>query len=118
MPNIAEVSPATAPASNVGPAVESAPAQPRALLPARATFRIKGIAADSVYIDGGSNSGLQVGMRLIVHDSGAGSNKNNPVPDTFVAELRILAVATTSAIAEVREAKRSLKRGDLAVLTP
>jgi hypothetical protein len=118
MPNIAEVSPATAPASNVGPAVESAPAQPRALLPARATFRIKGIAADSVYIDGGSNSGLQVGMRLIVHDSAAGSNKNNPVPDTFVAELRILAVATTSAIAEVREAKRSLKRGDLAVLTP
>jgi hypothetical protein len=118
MPNIAEVSPATAPASNVGPAVESAPAQPRALLPARATFRIKGIAADSVYIDGGSNSGLQVGMRLIVHDSAAGSNKNNPVPDTFVAELRILAVATTSAIAEVREAKRSLKRGDLTVLTP
>ena len=117
-PNIAEVSSATAPASNVGPAVESAPAQPRTLLPARATFRIKGIAADSVYIDGGSNSGLQVGMRLIVHDSAAGSNKNNPVPDTFVAELRILAVATTSAIAEVREAKRSLKRGDLAVLTP
>src|SRR6266436_3167498 len=46
-PNIAEVSPTTGPESNFAPAVE-APAQPRVLLPARVTFRVKGIAADSV----------------------------------------------------------------------
>jgi hypothetical protein len=116
-PHIAEVSPATGLESNFAPAAE-APAQPRVSLPARVTFKVKGIAADSVYIDGGANSGLQVGMRLIVHDPGTRSNKSDPGRDSFVAELHILAVATTSAVAEVRDAKRSLRRGDLAMLTP
>lgn len=116
--NIAVASPTISAESNVAPAVEAAPSQSRALLPARATFKIKGIAADSVYIDGGSNSGLQVGMRLIVREPGARSNQSTPDRDAFVAELRILAVATTSAVAEVQEAKRAVRRGDLAVLTP
>ena len=115
--NIAEVSPTTGP-ENFAPAVERAPAQPHPLPTARVTFKVKGIAADSVYIDGGSNSGLQVGMRLIVHEPGTPSNQGAPNRDAFVAELRILAVASTSAIAEVREAKRTLQRGDLAMLTP
>jgi hypothetical protein len=115
--SMAEVSPATGP-ENFAPAVEPAPAQPHPLPTARVTFKIKGIATDSVYIDGGSNSGLQVGMRLIVRDSGTNSNQSAPNRDAFVAELRILAVASTSAVAEVREAKRTLRRGDLAVLTP
>jgi len=114
----AEVSPTISAESNFVPAVEEAPAQPHASLPARATFKIKGIAADSVYIDGGSNSGLQAGMRLIVRDRGGRSNQSAPDRDAFVAELRILAVATASAVAEVREAKRAVRRGDLAVLTP
>jgi AMIN domain len=116
--NIAEVPPTISGESNFVPAVEEAPAQPRASLPARATFKVKGIAADSVYIDGGSNSGLQSGMRLIVRDPGGRSNESAPDRDAFVAELRILAVATASAVAEVREAKRPVRRGDLAVLTP
>ena len=115
--NIAEVSPTTGP-ENFAPAVERAPAQPHPLPTARVTFQVKGIAADSVYIDGGSNSGLQVGMRLIVHEPGTPSNQGAPNRDAFVAELRILAVASTSAVAEVHEAKRTLRRGDLAMLTP
>jgi len=115
--NIAEVSPTAGP-ENFAPAVERAPAQPHPLPTARVTFQVKGIAADSVYIDGGSNSGLQVGMRLIVHEPGTPSNQGAPNRDAFVAELRILAVASTSAVAEVREAKRTLRRGDLAMLTP
>ena len=115
--SMAEVSPATGP-ENFAPAVEPAPAQPHPLPTARVTFKIKGIATDSVYIDGGSNSGLQVGMRLIVRDPGTYSNQSAPNHDGFVAELRILAVASTSAVAEVHEAKRTLRRGDLAVLTP
>src|SRR5580765_6343235 len=99
----ADVSPTISAESNFVPAVEEAPAQPRASLPARATFKIKGIAADSVYIDGGSNSGLQAGMRLIVGDPGGRWNQSTPDRDGFVAELRILAVATASAVAEVRE---------------
>ena len=116
--NIAEVSPTIGAGANFAPAVEAAPAQTRALIPARATFKIKGIAADSVYIDGGSNAGLQVGMRLIVRDPGARSNQSAADRDAFVAELRILAVATASAVAEVREAKRAVRRGDSAMLTP
>lgn len=114
----AEVSPTTGPESNSALAVEPAPAELRPLPTARATYKIKGIAADSVYIDGGSNSGLEVGMRLIVREPGTHSNQSAPDRGAFVAELRILAVATTSAVAEVREAKRILQHGDLAVLTP
>ena len=116
--SIAEVSPTISPESNSAPAVEPAAAQPRPLPTARVTFKVKGIAADSVYIDGGSNSGLEVGMRLIVRERGTQPNQGAQNRDAFVAELRILAVATTSAVAEVREAKRTLQRGDSAVLTP
>jgi hypothetical protein len=52
--NIAEVSPTTNPESNFT-AVEPATAQPHPLPTARVSFKVKGIAADSVYIDGGSN---------------------------------------------------------------
>lgn len=112
---IAELSPNTGLGSNFLPVFKAAATQSR---PARVVFRVKGIAADSVYIDGGTNSGLQAGMRLIVHDPVAGCNKSNPDHGAFVAELRILAVAATSAVAEVREAKRTVKRGDVATLTP
>jgi AMIN domain len=115
--SIAEVSPTTSP-ENFAPEVEPPPTQPHPLPTARAAFKVKGIAVDSVYIDGGSNSGLQVGMRLIVHEAGAPSNQGAPNRGAFVAELRILEVASASAVAEVREGKRALQRGDLAVLTP
>lgn len=88
------------------------------LTPVRTMFRVKGLSAESVYIDGGTNAGLQVGMSLIVRDLALSPNANDHSGGKFVAELRILAVATTSAVAEVREAKRSVKRGDLAELTP
>ena len=112
---IAELSPNPGLGSNFLPVFRAPGAQSR---PARVVFRVKGIAADSVYIDGGTNSGLQVGMKLTVHDAVAGSNKDTPDRGPFAAELRILAVAATSAVAEVRDAKRTLKRGDLAILTP
>ena len=116
-PTITELPPTTAPEPDVTPPLEPVAAPSRAVPPARVAFKIKAIATDSVYIDGGSNSGLQVGMRLIVHESVPHSHKDNP-DGSYVAELRLLAVATTSAVAEVREAKRAVKRGDLAVLTP
>lgn len=81
-------------------------------------FRIKGMSADSVYIDGGSNAGLQQGMTLIVRDSTSPATGASSAEQNDVAELRILAVATTSAVAEVHDAKRALRRGDSAVLMP
>jgi len=99
--------------AGLGPAV----AQPHPPVP-RLGFKIKGIASDSVYVDGGSNAGLQVGMTLIVHDGGRRPNKNDADNGPVVAELRVLAVAASSAVAEVREAKHAVKRGDIAILTP
>ena len=116
--SIAEPSPDIALEPNVAPAVEPAAAQPHALPSARLAFKIKGIASDSVYLDGGSNAGLQVGMTLIVHDPVPRPNKNDPGHGSYVAELRILAVATASSVARVREAARAVKRGDIATLTP
>lgn len=116
-PIIVEVSHSGGIKANLAAAVEAAPVQPHAPL-ARAGFKIKGVASDSVYIEGGSNAGLQVGMTLIVHDTVGRSQRNSVAEETPVAELRILAVATSSAVAEVREAKRTVKRGDVAVLTP
>lgn len=113
---IAEASPGSLVAeSAIAPPAEIPSSQSHTVLPHRTTFKIKAITSDSVYIDGGTNAGLQVGMRLIVRDLAAHSNDPRA---PFVAELRILAVATTSAVAEVREANRSVRRGDWAALTP
>jgi hypothetical protein len=115
--SIAVLAPATSLAASPGAEFEPVAAQPRTPL-ARVTFKIKGIASDSVYIDGGTNAGLQVGMTLIVHDAVPRSNKNGASNGSFAAELRILAVAASSAVAEVREAKRAVRRGDIAILNP
>ena len=90
------------------------PIPAKATLPMRQGFRIKAMSADSVYIDGGSNAGLQSGMSLMVREASENSETN----EIAVAELRIIAVATTSSVAEVHDAKRPLKRGDLAALIP
>ena len=118
--SITAVSPNAGLESNLAAGLEPAAAQPSALPSARVGFKIKGISADSVYLDGGSSSGLQVGMRLIVRDPDpvAALNNGNQDRGPFVAELRILAVASTSSVAGVREARRAVKRGDWAVLTP
>jgi len=116
--SIAGPSPSIALESDVVPELESVAVPPHPLPTARVAFKIKGISADSVYLDGGTNSGLQVGMTLIVRDPVARSHKNDPANGAFAAELRILAVATTSAVAEVQDATRAVRRGDVATLTP
>ena len=84
----------------------------------RRAFKIRGIAADAVYLDGGSNVGLRTGMKLTVRESMPASGAGSTSGGAFVAELRITAVATSSAVAEVHGAKRQLKRGDRAFLAP
>ncbi|HTT22234.1 MAG TPA: AMIN domain-containing protein [Candidatus Sulfotelmatobacter sp.] len=117
-PRIAGLTPNIGIESDVIPEIESVAVQPHALPSARVTFEIKGVSVDSVYLDGGTNFGLQVGMTLIVRDSVARSHRNEPANGALAAELRILAVATTSAVAEVRDATRPIRRGDVATLTP
>jgi hypothetical protein len=83
----------------------------------RGSFRIKYIAGNTAYIDGGSNSGLQEGMNLVIRDP-------HPLPvngdrhNNSIATLRVIAVATTSAVTEVRDSIGKVKIGDRADLAP
>ncbi len=83
-------------------------------------FKVKYIAGNTVYIDGGTNSGLRAGMNLDIFDYRSsttdGSRRNDQ--DAFVASVRVVGVAATSAITEVGAADREVKVGDLAELLP
>jgi hypothetical protein len=81
---------------------------------ARHRFRVKFISGRTAYIDGGSNSGLQTGMNLDIRDPHASIASGE---DT-IASVRIVGVATTSAITEVGESNGDLHVGDWADLTP
>jgi hypothetical protein len=74
-------------------------------------YRVKYISGRTIYIDGGSNTGLRVGMRLDVYRGTA------PTEDgKSVAVLRVIGIATTSALTEFAEGDSDVKVGDNAVL--
>jgi hypothetical protein len=89
---------------------------PQAESPAttRRRFRVKFISGRTAYIDGGSNSGLRTGMNLDIRDPHASIASSQ---DT-IASVRIVGVATTSAITEVGASNGDLHVGDWADLTP
>jgi hypothetical protein len=84
----------------------------------RQQFKVKFIAGNTVYIDGGSNSGLRVGMNFDIRDSRVQAPKSNVIEDdnTPVAAARIVGVAKTSAILEVGASTGELRVGDQADL--
>jgi AMIN domain-containing protein len=87
----------------------------------RTAFRIKYVAQDAAYLEGGRAAGLAEGMKLVVRDlpnagavaaAGADSSAAGDV-----AELEVLSVAETSAVTEIHTPKRPVKVGDLAYLS-
>jgi hypothetical protein len=83
----------------------------------RTRFRVKYVAADAVYLEGGRNAGLAEGMKLIIRPSAteigqAASTDTTSLED--VAELKVVSVASTSAVCEVVSSKRAIVIGDLA----
>ena len=103
--------------------------QGRVLLPSRAgenpdlrtAFRVKYVAQDAAYLDGGRAAGLAEGMKLVVRDlpnSGAVAAEGaDSAVAGDVAELEVLSVAETSSVTEIRSPKRPVKVGDLAYLS-
>jgi hypothetical protein len=103
--------------------------QGRVLLPSRAgenpdlrtAFRVKYVALDAAYLDGGRAAGLAEGMKLVVRDlpnSGAVAAEGaDSAAAGDVAELEVLSVAETSSVTEIRSPKRPMKVGDLAYLS-
>ncbi len=87
----------------------------------RTAFRVKYVAQDAAYLDGGRAAGLTEGMKLVVRDlpnaggvaaAGADSNAAGDV-----AELEVMSVAEGSAVTEIHTPKRAVKAGDLAYLS-
>lgn len=83
---------------------------------ARREFRIKQVAGDFVYLDGGTAHGLKEGMRLKVERRVAGQAR---MAASTVGEVRIVSVASQSSLAEwiERAAGMSPAQGDVALLS-
>jgi len=129
LPAVAEdVNAVAAPASNSRmPQVETIPLEsaidePETKLAysVRQSFKIKYIAGDTVYLDGGANSGVRIGMELDInrpHSVATGATPANS-QDVFVASIRVIGIAAASAVTELVTEDHAIRVGDVAELTP
>lgn len=107
---------AAAPATPSRSRVSTGPTEP--ITPGRVAFKVKYVAQDAVYIDGGKNAGLAEGMVLSIQRGTATPGAAGPTPEAgTVAELEIVSVSTTSAVCEIRQKSVDLQRGDVAMLS-
>jgi hypothetical protein len=84
----------------------------------RLAFKVKYVAEDAAYLDGGRSAGLSEGMKLIVRESTASPAKPDDAPNTGnVAELEVISVADTSAVTSIHQLSREVKPGDYAYLS-
>lgn len=85
----------------------------------RRDFKVKYISGDTVYLDGGANSGVRAGMELDINRSRSVPNKGAPSngEDVFVASVRVIGVAAASAVTELLTQDRAIRVGDVAELT-
>ena len=82
---------------------------------ARRRFKIKFLSGNTAYIDGGSNSGLRVGMNMAIWNESGGSPKSAS-NRKLIAAGHIVGVATKSAILDVGNSNSALKVGEWAEL--
>jgi len=83
----------------------------------RTRFMIKYVAEGAAYLQGGRNAWLAQGMKLAVRDSAPSATGNAAARDSLIAELQVIAVAQNSAVTEIHNAKRPLRKGDWAYLS-
>ncbi len=82
-------------------------------------FQIRYVNGNNVYVDGGRDAGLSEGMVLVMKQSTslpADAKQNQPVQPGIVAQLRVVAVASASAVCEVTNTTRALAPGDIVSL--
>ncbi len=110
-------------AAPVSPAQEAVGSVPSAALPdaapARTDFRVKYVSGTDVYIDGGTSSGLQEGTELILKQKTSLSDQEaaaTSIEPGVIARLKVISVASTSAVCEVVATKRDLAQGDFVSL--
>jgi hypothetical protein len=101
----------------VDPAAPAVPAL--AAAPTRTDFHIRYINGSSVYIDGGTTSGLREGTELILKQSTNLSEQdpaNAAIEPGVIARLKVISVASTSAVCEISATKRDLTDKDVVSL--
>lgn len=82
----------------------------------RTEFHVRYISGKNVYVDGGRNAGLTENMRLVLkQDLGkpAADATNKAIEPGIIAQLNVVAVASTSAVCEVTAAARDLTTSDV-----
>lgn len=80
--------------------------------PARTEFEVRYVNGTDVYIDGGRAAGLSEGVVLVLRQSTANVQKDRAIEPGIVAKLRVVAVASASAVCEVTVSSRALAPGD------
>ena len=101
-------------AQEVDPAAPPAP--PPAAAPARTDFHVKYVSGTDVYIDGGTSSGLVEGTQLILKQSTHLSETdpvNQAIEPGIIARLKVVSVASTSAVCEITATKRDVSENDV-----
>jgi AMIN domain-containing protein len=85
----------------------------------RTEFHVKYVQQETAYLDGGRSAGLAEGMKLVVKNEQPASQvgANSEAASGPAAELVVVAVAETSAVAEIRIPKRDIVAGDVAYLS-
>ncbi len=85
----------------------------------RTWFKVKYVAQDAAYLDGGRSAGLAEGMKLTVRESTASTTSPNSDPNNAgtIAELEVVSVAENSAVTSVKKVSRELQVGDVAYLS-
>jgi len=97
------------------PAVSQAPAAQSEQAPMQTTFHVRFISGTNVYIDGGRNAGLAEGMKLILKQDpkkSAEDPSNLALEPGIIAKLKVVSVASTSAVCEIEAKARDLAEGD------
>jgi hypothetical protein len=96
-----------------------APAPATEAIATRTEFHVRYVNGASVYIDGGRSSGLAEGTKLELKQDPAKVDQpgeNTPIAPGVVAELKVVSVASTSAVCDIVSSSRDLKVGDTVTL--
>lgn len=103
------------PNADVGQTASAASPSANAAAPVRAEFHVRYINGTSVYIDAGRDAGLSEGTSLILKQetsNAVADAQNAAVEPGIIAKLQVVAVASNSAVCEVKSTARDIVPGD------
>lgn len=100
-------------ATNTASTIDAKPAT--AAAPVRSDFHVRYINGTNVYIDAGRDAGLSEGTALVLKQDTSkapGDAQNAAVEPGVIAKLEVVAVASNSAVCELKSSTRDLAVGD------